>query len=131
MLSFKTKSLVACLVALSAGVVHAADSRKSIPQRFQGEWTSRLSGCMDLGTDDHAIRISPSVVYFYESKGKVVAVAAHRSLELAIILDMSGEEEVWMQVMQFRLSRDRKTLTDVTTRMPGTVRVRCPRKSQK
>jgi hypothetical protein len=131
MLSFRTRSLVACLVVLSAGVSHAADSRKSIPERFQGEWSSNLASCTDLGADDLAIRVSPSVVYFYESKGRVVAVAAHGELELAIILDMSGEGEVWMQTIQFRLSKDRKTLTDVNARKPGTVRVRCPRKSRK
>jgi hypothetical protein len=131
MLSSRTKSLVACLVALNAIVAYAADSRKSIPERFQGEWSSLLSRCKDLGADDLAIRISPSIVYFYESKGNVVAVAAHGTLELGIILDMHGEGAAWMQVVQFRLSKDRMTLTDVTARKPGTVRVRCPRKPQK
>ena len=37
-------------------------------------------------------------------------------LELAVIVEMSGEGERWLEAIQFRLSADRKTLTDVTGR---------------
>jgi hypothetical protein len=118
-------------MALGACVAQAAQVRKAIPERFQGEWSKTLASCQDLRTDDVAIRITSSGIYFYESMGKVVTVATHGSSDLAIILNMGGEGEAWMQTIQLRLSKDRNTLVDVTARKPGIVRVRCPRKTQK
>jgi hypothetical protein len=69
--------------------------------------------------------ISDQRIAFYESHGPILSVASDGMLELALILELSGEGETWLETRQFRLSEDRQTLTDVTGRRQLMTRVRC------
>ena len=101
---------------LISGTAFAAESHTSIPAQFQGAWASSLRKCSSPELDDLRMQVTPGSVAFWESSGRVLGVAMDGELELAVIVEMSGEGERWLEAIQFRLSADRKTLTDVTGR---------------
>jgi hypothetical protein len=124
------KCYVAGVLALASGLVLAADTQKAIPKQFLGEWGASKTSCLkhntdDVDTDDLEMRIEPSRISFYESSGKVLAVATSGELELALILELSGEGETWLGTKEFRLSADMNTITDVKDHQNSPVRVRC------
>ena len=98
----------------------------AVPERFIGHWTSRLASC-DSGTDDLVLRISAHHIQYWESDGPIRAVVERGGNELALIAELSGEEQTWLHTARFELSAEGDRLIDRTT-IPGeeVVRYRCP-----
>lgn len=113
--------LIAAL--LLGGVVEAAERQDTIPEQFRGIWASRATHCAARG--ESVLTFRETAIDFYESRGRVLAIAAHGETELALLIEASGEGQTWLETRQFRLSEDRQTLTDVTGRRQGAVRYRC------
>jgi hypothetical protein len=113
-------------VMSAAAVSLAAETHTTIPAQFLGAWASSAAKCSSPDTDDLRMRITPDSMSFWESDGRVLSVATEGELELAVLVELSGEGERWLEALQFRLSPDRKTLTNVTGRRTVAVRVRCP-----
>ncbi|GHA77501.1 hypothetical protein GCM10007067_13680 [Lysobacter bugurensis] len=112
------------VLALALAPVIAAAGGSAIPHRFLGEWNPDVSQC-GKGTDESLLYIEPRRVRFWESSGPVRAAVA-RGRELALILELSGEGEVWLSATQFDLSRDGNELVWETTSGEKFVRFRCP-----
>lgn len=120
-------AIVPWLVGLLAVPAVAAEVQSAVPARFQGDWASGLKQC-GSPTDDLRLTIGASTIRFYESAGAIKAVVTNGEHELALISELAGEGERWLDVSHFRLSDDGKTLTDVSTE-PAVVRYRCPKKT--
>jgi hypothetical protein len=121
------KSLLLSL-AFGVGVVAAAERQETVPARFLGEWNADLKQC---GTDRHdsRLKLEADQIHFHESGGPLRAVVTQGELELALIIEMSGEGETWLACKRFRLSADHARLIDVTDDSEF-VRYRCPRGSK-
>ncbi len=119
-----TKMLVRIGLLLAAAP--CAAQTPSIPTQFQGKWGSSLDSCKidDVG----GLTISPNLLRFWESRGKVLAVRVLSPLVVEIDLDFTGEGGAWKNTLRFALSPDHKTLTDPTDNDPvhKVTRVRCP-----
>ena len=115
---------------LSAGGSSAAEARDTVPSQFQGTWAASAAQCSAPFTESKLV-ISEKRIAFYESHGPVLAAASDGELELAVILELSGEGQTWLETKQFRLSEDRQTLTDVTGRRQLMIRVRCNEAGQR
>src|SRR4029078_2015909 len=63
--------------------------------------------------------------FFYESRGRVLAIATRGNTELALLSEASGDGQSWLDARHFKLSGDHRTLTDVTGGRKQAVRVRC------
>jgi hypothetical protein len=113
---------LAIVFAASAGAA-AAERLSSVPASFQGEWVADPKGCTSK-PDDSRLTIGTDRIRFHESSGAIKAVVMQGELDLALIAEMSGEGETWLDYRHFRLSADRASLTDVTQE-PGFVRHRC------
>jgi hypothetical protein len=119
------------LMLLACSVASAAETRATIPKQFVGFWGSNLKSCQDADGEGRAIHIEPQRIRFYESTGKVLAVATKGELELALILELRGEGGTWIESLQYRLSADKSKMTDVTGRQNRMVLVRCDKLNQK
>jgi hypothetical protein len=99
-------------VALVAPCAAVAEQQNAVPARFQGEWAASLAQC---GKDSESrLVIGAAQIRFYESEGTIKAVVTRGERELALIAELSGEGETWLDFSHFRLSADQKTLTDIT-----------------
>ena len=105
-----------------------AERWETVPARFLGEWNSSLKQC---GTDrnDSRLRLDADRIRFHESGGPIRAVVTQGELELALIVELSGEGETWLACNRFRLSADHEQLIDVTGDAEF-VRYRCPKGSK-
>lgn len=59
-------------------------------------------------------------VSFYESSGLLLAAAVQGNQTLALIVELSGEGETWLDVLRFQLEpgSDGQILVDRTSRTP-------------
>lgn len=119
----KNAAFIAALLCSLPAV--PAQLQPEVPSRFLGHWGGSPAGCADPGADDLVLRISAKQFQFWESDGRVLAVATDGELELAVLLEFSSESETWLEAKQFRLSNDRQSLTDVTGRKKVSARIRC------
>lgn len=120
------KSLL-LFTALCVGVAAAtaAERQEAVPARFVGEWSANLKHC-GTGRDDSRLRLDVDRIRFHESEGPIRAVVTQGELELALIVEMSGEGETWLACNRFRLSADHGQLIDATGDSEF-VRYRCPK----
>ena len=109
---------------LFAGVVAAAETHATIPKQFRGSWAGSTAHCAAASAESK-LTIRETALDFYESRGRVLAVATQGETELALLIEASGEGQSWLDARQFRLSEDGQTLTDVTGGRKQAVRVRC------
>jgi|SRR5690349_20934713 hypothetical protein len=118
--------LVQVLVIASACIaspVLAATLSQKVPAPFQGRWNADPKYC---GEGESQLEILANEIVFYENSGPIRAVVAKGKYEVALIAELSGEEEEpFLDVRHFRLSKDQKELSDIT-RDPPYVRHRCP-----
>ena len=107
--------------ALTAAPDSAAQD-STIPDRFRGQWAGRPAECGRPA--ESFLRITADSVDYYESRGQVLAVDVMKEREIEVLVEFSGEGQVWRQNRRFQLSEDGQSLTDLT--MEGhVVRVRC------
>lgn len=102
----------------------AAETRGTIPEQFRGTWAATAAHCAAVGAESK-LSIHKTGIDFYESRGRLLAIAVDGETELALLIELSGEGDTWLEAMRFTLSEDHHTLTDVTGRRRGSVRVRC------
>ena len=112
------------IAVLFAGASIAAETHDAVPNQFLGTWAASVAQCSAPSTESKLV-IFEKRIAFYESHGPILAMASDSELELALILELSGEGQVWLDTRQFRLSEDRQILTDVTGRRQVMTRVRC------
>ena len=117
-------SYIFLITALALSTTISAANDPTIPKSFLGEWNADISQC-GKGTDESFLLLEPHRVSFWESTGPVIA-AFLRGNELALILELSGEGEVWLSATKFELSLDGSTLTSETIPGEEFVRYRCP-----
>jgi hypothetical protein len=113
-------------VLLLVGAASAAETRGTIPEQFHGVWAGSESDCA-LGFPESILTIGAKQVDFYASRSRVLSIAVDGEMELAVLLEASGEGESWLATWQFRLSPDGKELTDMTGGRIGMKRILCSR----
>jgi hypothetical protein len=116
--------LLAILVVAFHPALAASKNASVIPQQFRGEWHADPSSCGN-GEDESFLFIGPRSVTYYESSGPVRA-AVVRKRDLALILELSGEGDTWLDTAQFELSPDGKTLTSRVASGDEYIRHLCP-----
>jgi len=116
-------------ILLLAGAATAAETRDAIPEQFHGVWAGSESDCV-LGFPDSILTIGARQMDFYASRSRVLSIAVDGEMELAVLLEASGEGESWLATRQFRLSPDGKELTDMTGGRIGMKRILCSRTSE-
>jgi hypothetical protein len=104
----------------------AAEVYSEIPDQFQGDWAADETQCARGALSESRLRIEGAQITFYESRGQILGAAVHDD-NLAVIFEATGEGYEWLEARQFELSSDGTTLTEVTGRRRGTVRIRCGR----
>lgn len=119
-----TKACIAFALLL-IGVAEAAETHNTIPVRFRGTWASSAAHCVAPGAESR-LTIRESTIDFYESRGRVLAIATDGDAHLALLVESSGEGMTWLGAREFELSGNHQTLTDVTGRRRGLARHRCP-----
>ncbi len=107
-------AIIATLLAIPS---NAAEMHDVVPDQFLGTWAANAAHCATKSTESKLV-ISDKQIAFYESHGPILSVVSDGALELALILELSGEGQTWVETKQFRLSEDRRTLTDVTCKPP-------------
>ena len=117
--------LLIFVLMLATGTATAADQQQTIPTRFQGKWDFNLESCSSRVSEGRLV-IGANRIQFYESGGSVRDVVTRGNFDLELSIELSGEGETWISDQYFRLSDDRKSLTDITRGNPGFVRYRCP-----
>jgi hypothetical protein len=95
----------ALLIGASTG---AAELRDIIPDQFRGTWASSWMHCT-LGGES-TLTIGERTVDFYESRGRVLAIAAAGDTDVALLVEVAGEGRTWLSAIQLELSVDRQTL---------------------
>lgn len=121
---------MASALTFAYGLALASQTPNTIPKQFLGEWGGSKAFCLthnsnSVDTDDLILLIEPSRISFYESAGKVLAVATKGDRELALIVEMNSEGNTWLDTLQFRLSTDKNSITSIIGGQDKTVRVRC------
>ena len=107
-----------------ASLANAAETHSTVPVEFRGDWADSGAECRRGALSESRLTISENEITFYASRGQIVAIATHDH-SLALIYEAAGEGYTWMDVRQFELSTDQRTLTEVTGGRRGTVRIRC------
>ncbi len=117
---------LAISLVLLASSASASDVIPHIPVQFLGTWAGSLEECGALGSDS-TLRLESDRVAYWESFGALRAIVANGDDEIAMILDFSGEGEVWLGTLQLSISPDGERLIDEYS-VPGepVVRYRCP-----
>jgi len=120
-MNFRKKLLLALLLCPAVGLPQSAQ----IPAQFHGKWGGGLQWCD--GEDDARLIVTANSVRFWESSGKVLEVRVISPLEIVIEVEARGEGEVSRGSLRFKLSEDKRTLTDITHESPQyhVSRVRC------
>jgi hypothetical protein len=104
--------LLMAAVLLTASATRAAEIHDAIPERFRGTWASSWMHCTFGG--ESKLAIGEHTVDFYESRGRVLAIATQGEAELGVLIEASGEGQTWLSALQFRLSEDQQTLSVFT-----------------
>lgn len=118
--------IVAPIVVLSSGAAVAQQpGERTIPERFHGEWNSRLADC-GTGASDSLLVLSANEIQFYESSGPVRGAFLNGPREILIVTDLSGEEETDLTAFKFFLSADGNRLEYRSESEAPFVRHRCP-----
>lgn len=126
-----TEQLVYPLLLMLAGLGSPAQAKapvqaqvqQQIPRAYQGEWNMRAKDC-GTSRNDSTLRLGSDSLAYLESTGPVRS-AVTRGRELVLVAELKGEGETRLHAAHFRLARDKRTLTDVTS-TPPLVRYRCP-----
>jgi hypothetical protein len=110
-------------LVVAGAVVVASAQAAMVPADFQGRWAGSRAQC---GVHHEAsLTVHEERVDFYESRGSVLSVTVARPLEIELELELTGEGQTWRAVTRFVLSKDKRTLTDVTNSRSPFARVRC------
>lgn len=103
-------------------------SKGGVPIPFQGHWSADLKHC---GAEDVMnLTITATHHNAWESKGRIVSIVKNGSHEIAFVSAITGEGETWLSFNYYRLSADKRQLTDITDPLTETpaFRYRCPQK---
>jgi len=115
--------LIVCLL-LFCSALDAAELQSTVPEHFRGTWAASVADCSATSAESK-LTIRETGIDFYESRGRILAIATEGTNELALLIEVTGEGQRWLDATQFTLSRDGQKLTDVTGRRRTTVRIRC------
>ena len=108
----KLKIALSLAVALSLLLPVRGWAAAPIPRAFLGEWSKDPAKCGN-GGDESYLKIEPRRFQFWESSGPVRA-AVTRGRELAVILELNGEGETWLDARQFVISAHGSRLVSTT-----------------
>ncbi|MCK5872418.1 MAG: hypothetical protein KAG26_06295 [Methylococcales bacterium] len=102
--------------------------KSGVPMQYQGHWASDLKHC---GQEDVMnLTITSTYVKAWESEGRIVSIVKNGQHEIAFISALTGEGETWLAFHYYRLSNDKRQLTDISDALTETpaFRYRCPSK---
>lgn len=105
-------SVIVTALIVSSLSAKAAESHKLIPKIFQGKWTSDIKNCEF--DDETNLQIFKDNVSFYESSGPAISIVTKQEYELALIVELSGEGEEWLQFVHYKINAKNNQLTDIT-----------------
>jgi hypothetical protein len=112
------------ILALSATTAAGAvEGVREVPRQFRGVWAATLADCANDFSDTQMV-VTANRLRSVVSEGLVKAAAINGDLDLAIILEVSAEGELFMQALQLKLSKDHRELTVYPAGASGTTRVR-------
>lgn len=100
--------LVVCS-ALIASATTAAELRDVIPEHFRGTWAGSWMHCTFGG--ESTLTIGERTADFYESRGRVLSIAAEGDNQLALLIEATGEGQTWLVAIKFIVSDDHQTLS--------------------
>jgi hypothetical protein len=115
-------SIVCLLVFCSS--LGAAEVQSTVTKQFRGTWAARIADCRSGGAESK-LAIQETRIDFYESRGRILAIATEGSNELALLMELTDAGKTWLKTIQFTLSKDGQKLTDVTAGLHTAVRIRC------
>lgn len=121
--------LALLVVDLVVKDLHAAEVHSAVPTRFQGRWAENAAECARGNLATSRLTIAETEITAYESRGRILGIAVHEDLHLALIFEATGEGYTSLVTALFELSADGTTLTDWTGG-PGprrAVLIRCGR----
>ena len=117
--------LAALSLVLASSVANSAETVAAIPEQFHGRWAGSAAECSRGRLALQRMTISANRIEFYESIGQVLSVAVEGQSDFAVLLESRGEGYTWLSALQYRLSEDGQTLTNVTGGRLGVVLVHC------
>ena len=117
------RRLIACLF-LFCPALDAAELQKTVPEHFRGTWASSVKDCDAIGAESK-LTIGETGIDFYESRGRILAIATEGTNELGLLMELTGEGKTWLDARKFTLSQDGQTLTYDTGGEHTVVRMRC------
>ena len=94
----------------------------AIPAAYQGRWGATASRCGD--GEEMALTITPQILRFYESEGRVKRVAPAGPRRIAVTSAFTGEGDSWENVQTLALSPGGDVLT-IAAKGGASKRVRC------
>ena len=93
-----------------------------IPAAFRGRWGASRAKCGD--GEEQALTITPALLRFYESEGRVKRVAPLGPRAISVRSRYSGEGESWENVQTLTLSESGEGLT-IASMGTSAIRVKC------
>ncbi|MCK5898281.1 MAG: hypothetical protein KAG06_04345 [Methylococcales bacterium] len=123
---FKLVLMVFILMASQAFA--EGESKGGVPMQYQGDWADDLKHCG--ATDVMNLTITARYIKAWESEGRIVSIVKNGENEVAFVSALTGEGETWLAFNYYRLSKDKRQLTDITDPLTETpaFRYRCPSK---
>jgi len=123
------KAVIAIVFILFSTNASAIETLKTIPSDFQGNWSPRLEECglhpLTNGVYPSLMTITKEGISHYESGGNAASIVRRHKNEIAMILEYSGEGDLWLTYKYFILSEDKKTLTDASNPRKKYITHRC------
>ena len=118
--------LASSIFLLLPSAASGSEAVPTVPEQFLGMWGGGTSGC-GSDEDDLALRIDREAITYYESSGPIKAIVVDGHYTIALIAELSGEGQVWLALIKFKLSAHGMRLIDETS-VPGqeVIRYRCP-----
>lgn len=92
-----------------------------IPAAFRGRWGASAARCGK--PDEMELEVTPTLLRFYESEGKITAVTRTGENAVEVRSRFTGEGDSWNETHRLRLDGDRLAVGVGGT---SSVRVRCP-----
>lgn len=123
--SVKSKFPLAISVFFLPASLSAGNSAHEVPDQFLGDWGTSLTNC-GAEADDTTLHIGKRHISYGESFGLLQAVVVRGTKEVALIAELTSEDEAWLDASTFMLSPDGEQLTQsFGVAGKSLVRVRC------
>ena len=113
------------MLAFSSANASKIEVKNSIPEKFLGNWASKMEHCGK--SHDQNLQIGPTSLEFWESTGTPISIVIKNQNEIALIVDFTGEGDEWIVFVHFKISEDGNHLADIINTYAGNgfSRIKC------